>query len=57
MHDVVFKLALAVILASAIFFLLELTFSEVNESSNLTVSNIEDARRASLNKTVFYLQQ
>ena len=57
MHDVVFKIAIAVILAGAIFFLLATTFSEVSDSSNTTVSNIETARRTSLDKSVAYLQQ
>lgn len=57
MHSVVFKLALAAILAAAVFFLLAHTFSELEQSSSMTDSNIESARRISLNKSAAYLQQ
>ena len=57
MDGVVFKLALAVVLASAIFFLLAVSFSQVERTANNTAGNIETARRTSLNKSVQYLQQ
>jgi hypothetical protein len=57
MHSVVFKLALAVILAAAIMFMLAASFSQVSESTNSSISNIELARRAGLNKSVEYLQR
>jgi hypothetical protein len=53
----VFKLALAVILAAAIMFMLAASFSQVSESTNSSISNIELARRAGLNKSVEYLQR
>ncbi len=55
MHAIVFKLALAVILAAAIFFMLAMTFSEVEKSTNNSINNIEAARRISLNKSVEHL--
>lgn len=57
MHDVVFKLALAVVLSSAIFFLLAVTFSEVGESANETASSIEEARRTGLERSASHLQR
>ena len=57
MHSVVFKLALAAILAAAIFFMLSATFSQVSDSANRSISSIETARRISLNKSVEYLQR
>jgi hypothetical protein len=57
MHSIVFKLALAAILATAIFFMLATTFSQVSDSANATVSNIEAARLASLNDSARYIQR
>jgi hypothetical protein len=57
MHSVVLKLALAAILAAAIFFMLSVTFSQVSDSANSSISSIETARRISLNKSVEYLQR
>ncbi len=57
MHEVLFKLALAVVLASAAFFLLSSSFSQLQASANQTSSNIEDARRAGMNRSVLHLQE
>jgi hypothetical protein len=57
MHDVVFKLAVAVILASAIMFLLADSFGQLHSSTDLGVSNVEDARKNSLDESVEYLQK
>jgi hypothetical protein len=57
MHDVVFKLAIAVILAAAVIFLLATTFSQLESSSNTTIGNVEEARQNSLANSVSYLQQ
>ncbi len=57
MHTAVFKLAVAVIVATAVFFLLAANFSELADSANASVSSIEGARRASLNKSMAYLQR
>ena len=56
MHDTVFKLAVAVILAAAIIFMLAATSSQLSDSANSTVENIAEARRLSLEKSVIYLQ-
>ena len=57
MHDVVFKIAIAVILAAAIMFLLATTFGQISDSSNKTVNNIEEARKNNLDNSITYLQQ
>jgi len=57
MHETVFMLALAVIIAAAIFFLLGATFSDIKDTSDTSISNIENARRISLNNSISYLQQ
>lgn len=57
MQTLVFKLALAVILATGIIFLLATTLSGISESVNSTIANIETARSASLNESVAYLQR
>jgi cell shape-determining protein MreC len=57
MHDVVFKLAIAVILAAAIMFMLATSFSQLEQTSNTTVSNVEQARQNSLANSISYLQQ
>lgn len=57
MQGMVFKLALAVILAAGIMFLLANIFSQVSDSVNATVANVETARSASLNGSVAYLQR
>lgn len=56
MHDTVLKLAVAVIVATAVLFLLSTTFSQLGDSANSSVDNLEDARRTSLEKSVLYLQ-
>jgi hypothetical protein len=57
MHDIAFKLALAVILAAAIMFLLASCFSQVSNSANATIITIEDSREVGLNKSVAFLQR
>ena len=57
MHAIVLKIAIAVILTAAIFFILATSFSELEGSANATVNNMELARRTGLNKSVAYLQQ
>jgi|GEM_PF-4013512 len=57
MNSVVFKLALAVILAAAVFFILASVFHGVDVSVNTTAANMESARWAGLNKSVEYLQR
>jgi len=57
MHAVVFKLAVAVIVAAAIIFLLAATFADISESSNASVGNVEAARRMAMNRSVEYLLQ
>jgi len=57
MHAVVFKLAVAVIVAAAIIFLLAVTFTDIGGSSNASVGNVEAARRVAMNRSVGYLLQ
>ena len=57
MHELLFKLALAVVLASAAFFLLSSSFGQLQASTNETSGNIEDARRSGLNQSVIHLRQ
>jgi len=57
MHDIAFKLALAVILAAAIMFLLASCFSQVGSSTNATVISIEASREAGLNESASFLQR
>ncbi len=57
MHSTVFRIAIAVIVAGLVMFLLAVTFGELEQSSNTSVSTMERARRTGLNKSVQYLQQ
>lgn len=57
MQTLVFKLALAVVLAMGIIFLLATALSGISESANTTIANIETARSASLNESVASLQK
>ncbi len=56
MHDVVLRLALAVILAAAVFFMLAVVFSGMESSVNSTATGVELARETSLNRSAFHLQ-
>jgi len=57
MYGVVFKVALAAIIAAGMFFMLATILSEANSTTNVTVSNIETARGDSLNDSAYYLQR
>jgi hypothetical protein len=57
MHGTVMKLALAAIIAAAIFFMLAGSFSQMESASNTTIANMEEARMNSLANTAAYLQQ
>jgi hypothetical protein len=57
MQTLVFKLALAVVLATGVMFLLATALSGISESANATIANAETARSASLNESIAYLQK
>jgi hypothetical protein len=57
MHSAVFKIAIAVILAAAIFFMIGTAFNRVDDSVNTTVLNMESARNASLAAAAMQVQQ
>lgn len=56
MQDVVLRLALAAILAAALFFALAVVFGDVHDSADSTMSGVELARENSLNRSAFHLQ-
>lgn len=56
MQDVVMRLALAAILAAALFFALAMVFGGLHTSTDSTATSIELARENSLNRSAFHLQ-